>query len=455
MNASVVIPESMRIRAEKGNKGAIEFLNVFILLYTLITVAIVTIIFFFPIRFFSVVSRFSMADLLENKILLLLSLPLFSLICLINLLIDILASYKFFTISMIVGIINGTLSIICVTLFHETFGIKSAFYSLLASYVVNFVLLLFLMRKNVGWRFYIKWPRIEKRVWKNLGYAQLGNLTSTLSLYTPIYILSGFSTGILTALTFAQQISSLPNALITTQFSSVAGIKFNELYASGEKKAINRVFLDSANFLHFLMIPVSFFIFVFAEPIVDIVVRFTSLNAQTAASTALFLKYLGLLLPLMVVNTLMARLFMASHKIRQSFLYQVSFNIVLIACLYIGVNKLGIIGYPLAMVFTYLLNLGFCFFLEKKYFNFISYGDVLKEFFILAVVNAAIGVAVFYLIRLSGINVAILTVILASALYFVILLLVNKAFRLNELVTAHVGNVFKKILTYGSTKSRQ
>jgi putative peptidoglycan lipid II flippase len=455
MNASVVIPESMKIRIEKGNEGAIQFLNIFIFLYGLITVVTVAIIFMFPIRFFSLVSNFSVSDLAASKTLLLLSLPLFCLICLINLLVDILASYKFFTISMVVGIINGIVSITFVTLFHNSLGIKSAFYSFLISYILNFMLLLYLLKKNVDWRFYITWPRIEKRIWKNLGFAQLGNLTSTLSLYTPIYILSGFSTGVVTALTFAQQISSLPNALVTTQFSSVAGIRFNELYAAGEKKEINRVFLESANFLHFLMIPTSFFIFTFADAIVEIVVRFTSLNAQTAGSVVLFLKYLGLLLPLMVVNTLMARLFMASHKIRQSFVYQVSFNLVLIACLYFAVNKLGIVGYPLAMVFTYLLNLGFCFFLEKKFFNFINYAQVLREFFILVVVNAAIIFAIEYSIKFSGVNVAILTVILASALYFVILLLVNKAFRLNDLVTVHFGNVLKKILSYGTNKRRQ
>jgi len=47
----------------------------------------------------------------------------------------------------------------------------------------------------------------------------------------PAYLISGLSPGLLTALQYGQRTAEIPNVILTTQFSSVAGIKFNDLAA--------------------------------------------------------------------------------------------------------------------------------------------------------------------------------------------------------------------------------
>ena len=233
----------------------------------------------------------------------------------------------------------------------------------------------------------------------------------------------------------------------------MAGIKFNELYAANDTRSLNRVFCDCASFLHFVMIPISCFLFFFARDVIEIILGFTPLSEQVSQNAALFLKYLGLLLPFMVVNTLMARLFMASHKIKESFAYQVGFNIVLIICLYIAVQNFGITGYPLAMVVTYLLNFGFCYFLEKKFFNFVDFGAIFKEFWMLALVNLVIVFVVVYFLKFVPISNSLLKVIVGSSLYLLLLICLNKVFRLNNLVTSHLEITLKKIFNYGASRS--
>lgn len=455
MNGTVIIPESMRIRLNEGESKSMAFLNFFIYLYLLtIVLFVAAIIMTDPVNFFSLISNFKHSDLVSNKMLLYFALPLFGMIFITNLLVDILTSHKFFTIPMIVGIINGTLSILYVTAFHDLFGLKSVLYGLMTSYTLNIIILLGVMKRYLNWNFRLISAVKEARIWKNLGFAQLGNFTSTAASYTPLYILSGFNTGIITALTFAQQISSLPTALITTQFSAVAGIKFNELYSIGDKHSINRVFSESSSFLHFLMIPVGLFIFFFSGDIIHVLLGFTSLTQEASDNAATFLKYLGLLLPFMVINTLMARLFMASHKIKQSFGYQIAFNIVLIACLYAGVRKFGIIGYPLAMVFTYFVNFFFCYLLEKKFFNFINLVAIFREFWLLALINFVVAAAVSYFIKFAELKNALLNVALAALIYSLLLVGINKVFKINELVSLYVNNTLKKIFNYGSAGSR-
>ena len=453
MNGTVLIPEAMRLRTVESEEAGMRFINFFLAGYTVIAVVAVSLIFIDPTSFFSAVSNFDIQHLSQNKHLLYLSLPLFALICIINLLIDVLTSHKFFTIPMIVGIINGVVSILFVVIFHSTLGISSVFYGLLISYSANLILLTTLLKRKLGWHFTRITVVKNKRIWSNYGFAQLGNITSTLASYTPMYILTGYSTGIITALTFAQQISTLPTTLITYQFSSVAGIKFNELYAKKETGEINRVFSDSAKFLHFLMVPLSCFIFYFADEIVQFLLGFTSMHQNAANHVALFLRYLGFLLPLFVINSLLSRLFMASHKIKQSFWYQVVFNLLLIAGMFVAVKNMGPVGYPVAMVAAYGLNLVVCYFLIQRFFRFSGYLQIIRNLAMLLLVNIIIAFLVNYAVTLAGVAEPVISLIFAATLYLIILLVMNKMFRLNELVTLHAGDIVNKILNYGPTRS--
>jgi putative peptidoglycan lipid II flippase len=446
LNNSVVIPESMRIRSEGNNRGAMQFLNFFIFLYVGVILALLLIVLGNPVSFFSAISSFKEADLQKHVQLLLLALPLFGMIALISLLVDILASLKFFTISMFVGIINSVFSILFMATLRHSLGIQSVFYGLIISYACNIIMLLYLMRHYLRWKFWLLKPNISKRIWVNLGYAQMGNITSTLSSYMPIYILSGFSTGIITALTFAQQIASLPNALIINQFSSVAGIKFNELYSRKQFEAIDKVFREAADFLLFLMFPISFFMFFFVDEIVHVLLGFTEMKKYSIDYVSLFLRFLVFLLPLYVINNLISRLFMASHKIRESFWYQIIFNVVLIILMYFSVKHFGIIGYPLTLLIVYFLNVWICYFLEKQYFNFIFYKQTLKTFAVLGITNFLLCIALYFVVRSMNIEEDIALLIIAAAIYAISLIFINKVFKFNGTINLYLEGFLKNEL---------
>jgi len=440
MNSAVIIPESMRIRIDEGTEKSMNFLNFFIFVYGITMAVILLLVLLNPVYFFQLTSNFKIEQLFNNKILIYLSLPLFGLICLINLLVDILASHKFFTISMIVGIINGSISIAFIYLFHTGWGIQSVFFGLIIAYFINLVLLIFLMKKYLHWHFSIKKPSIAKRIWNNLGLAQLSNLTSTLSAYAPIYILSGFNAGIITSLSFAQQISSLPVALIIYQFSSVVGIKFNELYNQKKYSEINTIFKSTADFLMFVVFPVSAMCFLYSDQIISVLLKRGRFSETGVIYASMFLKYLGLLPPMIVINTLFARLFMASHKIKEAFWFQLLTNILQISCIYITVHRFGAIGYPITLLGVSLLSTLLYFFVEKRYFNIIMYNLILKNFIYFILVNTIISIGVFLAIRFVGITADWSTIIVAGSLQVLILLVANHLLGMNHMVSAHILN---------------
>lgn len=433
LNATVLIPESMRLRNQENETVAMEFLNYFLYGYLLVTCLLVLGFLINPVSVFSHLSRFASADLMSNSAILYLSLPLFILMSLTTMLTDILASYRFFTMSMIVGIFNGLFSILFIVFFHRRLAVLSILAGLLCSWSINLLLLLFLMKKQLGWKFSRVGGKIGKRIWKNIGFAQAGNITTLLYSYAPIYLFSGVNPGTITALSFAQQIAGMPTNLISNQVSSVAGIKLNELYARHQVKKMDDIYFGSTDFLLFVLIPMSTLLFLFPREVVLLLFKRGAFDLHSVERCALFLKYLGLLLPMLAINTLGARVFMATHKIKQAFWYQIVLNLVMVAFIYTGVRAFDIYGYLWAMLLIYLLSTWLQLYLFRALFPGIDYTRILRSFIKLVVLNASIGAIVYNLVVFLVPGPAPLArLLLGTTVYLVILLAMNRILKLNS-----------------------
>ena len=452
LNSSVLIPESMRLRNQHSESQAMKFLNFFFYCYLVLVFLICVILYCDPIKGFRLVSDFNIKSLAQNEKILYLSIPLILLIPLVNLLTDILTSYKYFSIPMIAGIINGFFSLCFLIIFHNTLDVSALLIGLIISNSLNLFLLIILMLKKLNWNFKMSFEKVEIRIWKNILFAQAGNITSSLSNYLPLYILSGFNFGVITSLNYAQQISTLPTTLITNQFSAVCGIKFNEQYAKKNYQELNKTFVVTANFLLFILVPVSATFFLFSNDIVTLLLKHGAFNRNNVEMTASFLKYLGLLLPLMVINTLFSRLFMASHKIIQSFWYQIVFNVILISTLFIVIKKVGPVGYPITLVSVHVLNILVCYFLEKWYFNIINYSLVLKNFLLITLINGSV-CFLFFIIKSSWVFPTLLTLLMEIPLYFLIVAGLGFQFEINNTFNSFISKSWSKILYYARSKS--
>lgn len=454
LNASILIPESMRLRNLEKEKEAMVFLNFFLIIYFFVAFLICCLLILDPIGFFSRISGFTEEALKDQNQIILLSIPLLFLIPATNFLADILTSHRFFTMPMIIGIINNLISILFLIFLHDSLDVLSLLIGLLVSNALNFILLILLMRRKLNWQFHFQFPQIEKRIWKNIAFAQAGNITTSICTYAPLYLLSGLETGIITSLTFAQQIASLPTHLITNQFSSVIGIKFNELFSRKEFSTLNNIFVSTSSFLFFILIPVSGIFFLFPDQITSILLERGSFNKASVTYTASFLKWFGLLLPLIAINTLFARLFMASHKIKESFWYQILFNATLIIAIYITVPRYGFIAYPITLVAIHLLNILFCYFLERHYFKMITYTWVLKKLLIVVLLNIGIGTIVYGLILKIKVNSAILTVALGTGLYLILYTVVGFKSNLDKTFNSFIGRFMERKINYGRIKNK-
>jgi peptidoglycan biosynthesis protein MviN/MurJ (putative lipid II flippase) len=179
------------------------------------------------------------------------------------------------------------------------------------------------------------------------------------------------------------------------------------------------------------MFPISSFLFFFTDDLVGLLFGYTKINSENLQNIALLLKYLGLLAPFVVINTMISRLFMATHKIKESYWYQVAMNILLLPMLYVLVKQLGLKGYPVAMLVFHCINVIAVYFLSKRFFKFLDYKKILEKFCILLLLNLFIGAITFYLVS-SFSNFQ--KFVSGFFIYVALLLLLNHFFKINELV---------------------
>jgi putative peptidoglycan lipid II flippase len=441
LNSSVIIPEAMRLQIRQGLPASMAFLNFFLYAYCAIGVAVTVAIAVDPLQMFLAISQFPAQSLTPHVALLVASIPLFLLMLISTYLTDILTSRKYFTIPMITSMINSGIVLVVAILLHTRYDVLSLLIGMNGAYVLQIAFLIFLLKKSLDWKFAPRRVAIGRHIVRNLLFAEGGSLMSVFASYTPMFLLSGFGAGVIAALSFGQRVADVPTALITLQFSAVAGIKFNELFAGREMDNLNAVFVSSAKLLLFILVPISALVFVFSHEIIEVLYRRGAFDEQAVQSSAQFLQFLILLAPMIALNTLVSRVFMAAQKISIAFWYQLVANATLIAIVVAGVTLFGVTGYLLGLVLSYAISSLMYLFLLRVVFPFLEYRRVLLAFLVLLLLNAALAAPV------ALAKPALLTLghlagpALAGLVYIVALVVVNAFMRLNEEARTFVGKL--------------
>ncbi|MFH1004547.1 MAG: lipid II flippase MurJ [Bacteroidota bacterium] len=441
LDSSVLIPESMRLSEQVGKKESMKFLNFFFYIYLFFGVFCTVIFLISPVKFFSLLSNFNTNVLIENRELLLYSITLFTLVITTGLLSNIIASYKYFTVPIIVSTLNNFFALLFMLLFHDILNIASIYIGLLIAYSINFILLIYLMRKKLQWDFSFSMYRIEKKNIRNMFFAQAGNAMSLIAGFMPIYVLSGYSAGIIASLNFGQKTAEAPNQL-TVQFSSVLGIKFNELYAKRDYNSLNNIFLTSAKFLMFVCIPFSVLMFLYNIEIISLLFHRGAFDVQSVDLSASVLQIFGFLLPLYGINTIVTRLFIAGQRMKSAFYNQLALNILIIALTILGIKCFGIIGYPLSLISVYLIAVFAYYIWLRILFPYIRYIEIFIYLIKLIILNGCIGVFIYY-VKPFFPEMIILNILIGTCIYFVILIFINYVININDEVVKYTNKILK------------
>lgn len=391
MNSAVLIPEAMRLAEQSSQQRSRNFLNLFLYLLLGISIGFACLLLLRPVDIFSGISRFDADVLLREQGLLSLAVPLLPLMVVSFYLGDILVSFRFFTVPMLLNALTHFMVILSVLLLHNRLGVASALLGLIAGLTLQCAVLLAFMRAALQWDFRPRAVRVPVKVWKDLLYAQSGNAVTALSKYVPLMLISGYGKGAVAALSYASRVAELPTELLTNQVSAVFGIRVNRLVSRREYGDLARIFRSTAAILMFVLLPVSGLLFLYHREVIILLFARGNFALSSVALSSGLLRYLALILPLFAVNTLFARVLMAGRKISIAFWAQVLQNAAMILGVVLGLHWMGLVGYPIGRLVIYTLYVLLAIpLILRKTFPSIPFHETLRRFALLFAVNVCI-----------------------------------------------------------------
>lgn len=355
VNVSVLIPETMRRRVQTGELDAMAFINRFFAVFALLILGLTAWLLWNPAGTMTMISRFSAEALDRNSRLVIWLLATLPLQMVAQLLLDILVSYKFLTLPAALSCVNRAWNILFVLLFHRQLGVISVALGMLLGFGLQVGLNVYLLIHITRWNPFAWKTRIGGSVFRNIAWTEIGTLASTLAGYLPLFLFSGFSAGALTAMNYAQKLSAVPTQLLTSQISNVAGIKFNELAAKGELGDMAGSFDRLCRLLVFGLMPLAFGLMLVRHEVVDILFGRGDFGPSVVAQVATLFGVLIFALPLVAMNTMVARYFVARQALSQALPFQLLGGLLNAGMVFLCVSRWGVIGYPAGTLVFWIL----------------------------------------------------------------------------------------------------
>jgi len=438
LHVSVIIPEAMHRRVREGEGQAMRFLTLFFWLFLIASIVVVALIFLDPVMWVSLVSKYKVAILQGHRTMILAFLPLFSLILITQYLVDILNAYRYFTLPVLTGLINNILTLIFLCLFYKGLGLFSMVLALYIGYLINLGWLIYLMKRDFSWDFSPHKVSLQRLFKQNFWVGLLGNIWNFVGKYATNYFLTASGMGLLTAYNYGQKITNVPTEAITNQFSAVAAIRLNELVAQDQKEKLKQIFAQLCKMIIFILVPIAVLFYFYAEDIISLFYLRGEFGVEDVKNSAFFMRYLGFLLPLYGINTMVTRLYNAGQIIRFSTIYSVISNVLLVGFLWVAFSYWGIWGIPFALLAQNLLNVLVAQIFVKRFFKGIGYGRILGYFGLFTVGCMALGASVVALFNLFSSWPELVKAACGCVLFGCVYLGLNEAFSINRDVSHYI-----------------
>lgn len=357
ISVAVVVPEYMRIRIQSGAEDGMRFLNTIWGVSMGLLIGLMVCVVSNPVRFVGLISRFPQSALEQHRAILFWAIPLLPLQAIVGSMNDVLHSHKFFAIPMMSSITNRVVVIAALLLGWRRIGILSMLIGLQASFLLQVVLLMYLLRSRLHWSWKTGWGKVRKETWRNAAFSALGGLASLGASYVPLMLFTGLPAGEVTGLNIAQRLVGLPMAFLAGQAAAVMGIKMNEVFARRDMEVARHTFENVSLLLVLAMSMLSAALWLLAPDMIAVLYQRGAFDEKSTAITASLLGVLVWSLPALGMNALVARVFMAGQRIREAFWCQMVGNIIQISAVTWAVRHWGGIGYPAALVAFYAVYL--------------------------------------------------------------------------------------------------
>jgi putative peptidoglycan lipid II flippase len=216
-------------------------------------------------------------------------------------------------------------------------------------------------------------------------------ILGSFSMFFYDFYSSSFSAGILTSISYSQRIFSLPSEMIINPISNILSTTFSKEGSSNSNKLLS-TYIEYNNTIWFIIIPITFFLFFFSEPIIEIFYYRGSFTKENVIIASKSLKYFSLsLIGLSFVNV-NSRLIYSIQKTKLISLFSLIIGILSVITTSIFCNKFGYIGISISRTFSVLfLSMLAGIILLYIYFKTFNILDIIKPLFKMVIAAIIVG----------------------------------------------------------------
>lgn len=349
--ATVFLPVFVDLKIKSGLDEAARFAGALLLwcLAIIVPVGVFSFVFYTP--FFTAVSKFSGAQLREIQPIL----GYFSVTFVVSVLAEyfrtvVLALGKF-SLAAIGALIQPCLLILSIWFLSDTMQEQALAVSLM---VAKIALLLFMGGVTLSQRVVIR-PRLRggaatSRFLRIAAPYWSANLVTNFASFYFDYVATGLGAGVLSSVSYAQRVFTLPVFVVLNPIMEIARTKFSESQARGDMDGFSSRYNSLAQLILYFTLPVAAFFAFFAEPIIGSMFQrgaFTHENVQIAAQT---LSVLAISIPFSGLFLLNGRATESFQRLTWPSVFGTAGNALLILLTYLLVRDVGYLGIAYARV---------------------------------------------------------------------------------------------------------
>lgn len=378
LNTAVLVPEAMFLHRSEPAQAQ-KFLNFWLWGYFALALLLALAGWTVAEPAVAALSRFSPVVLQHDGALLACAFFLFATNLLVSYLTSVCEMYKFFG-TVLLTPLNALCPLVSLLLFGRYAGITAMMYGFLAANLIQLLVFVCLMKTQLGWRFTPSLAPFHPRTRKNMAASQTMEIVGIANSLLPVYLISGFGAGLVSALNYAKQLADAPVEIVVNRVTNVSKIQLTE-DASGEHfRSLNRHFLNTTHFLLFLLMPVAVFVSYYAYDVIALFFMRGQFTAQSARTATAFLQPLIFMTVLLVPVMMQSNVISATRKVKESFPYLFTSGLIFTGMAFFGMQLWGAFSYPYLLLGANLIGFWINYFLFKKHFPYIKYMQWVLDF---------------------------------------------------------------------------
>jgi putative peptidoglycan lipid II flippase len=389
------IPEFIKRRETQNENEAFKFLNLYIYIYLFIGILIAILILLFKNSYFENIFNIDIAIVNKNIVYIRIACLLPLLMLVTNLFSSIANAYNYFSVPIIISLVNSLIVLLVTLFFHKSLGAMCGIIALITGYTINIVLLLYILVVKIKWDFNQAYFNLAPHLRTTILVSYFTTLPITLRNYMVTYLFNGIGGGVLTAVNWGQQMAGLPDVFITNQIINITSIKFAEHHVKNEQIKAYELLYKIMEYLFIILFACMAISLLYSHEIIKILLSRGSFNQEKATITAVVFALLSILPVINAFPLVAGRLFIAFQLLKKTTLITTISHIVIIILLYFAIKKYSYVGLGAASVIGYGIQTLLYIYITKKTFIGIDLNKIFNKLLWPVILLSVLSLALF------------------------------------------------------------